>query len=75
MEANIQFAQPDAELLREIAAYVRHVAVYGALRSTKTYSLNPIDVGEPFPEGLITSLETRLKKLQSEYDVLVSPRS
>ena len=73
MEANIHFAQPDAELLREIAAYVRHVAVYDALRSTKTYDLNPIDVGEPFPEKLITSLETRLMKLQSEYDALVRP--
>lgn len=75
MEANIHLAEPDAELLREIAAYVRHVAVYSALRSTKTYDLNPIDVGEPFPEQLVASLETRLKKLQSEYEALVLPHT
>ena len=75
MESNIHFAQPDPELLHEIAAYVRHVAVYSALRSTQTYDLNPIDLGEPFPAGLISSLETRLNKLQSEYDALSHPRS
>lgn len=75
MEANIHLAQPDAELLRGISAYVRHVAVYSALRSTNTYNLNPIDVGEPFPKELIASLEARLKKLQSEYDALVLPNT
>lgn len=58
MAANIHFAQPDEELLHQIAAYVRYVAVYSALRSTKTYDLNPIDVGEPFPTELIASLES-----------------
>jgi hypothetical protein len=75
MEQNIHFARPDEQLLREISAYVRHVAVYSALRYTKTYSLNPIDVGEPFPEGLIARLESDLKTLQTEYDELVRVQS
>lgn len=52
IEANIQPALPDPELLKEIAAYVRHVAVCSALRSTNTYNLNPFAVGEPLPPRL-----------------------
>jgi DNA repair exonuclease SbcCD ATPase subunit len=73
IENNIHFAQPNDEFLEQIAAYVRHVAVYSALRTAGIYDINPIDVGEPFPDGLIRSLEIRLTRLQDEYDDLTRP--
>jgi len=75
MESNIHLAQPDPQLLHEISSYIRHVAVYSALRSTKTYELNPIDVGEPFPKDLMVTLEERLNKVQSEYEQLLRLQS
>lgn len=74
MESNIHYAKADEELLKHISAYVRHVAVYSALRSTKTYGVNPIDLGEPFPNDLIECLQTRLKQVQSEFDELTRLR-
>jgi hypothetical protein len=56
-----------------IGAYIRHVAVYKALRVAGTYNLNPIDVGQPLPHGFIPRIEMRLKQLQAEFDDLVRP--
>jgi hypothetical protein len=72
IESNIYLAGADEELAEGFAAYIRHVAVYRALRATNTYDLNPIDVGEPFPDGIIPAIEGRLKKLQSDYERLVN---
>ncbi len=74
IEANIYLAEADETLLKMITAYIRHVAVYKALRTTKTYSLNPIDVEEPLPQGFLSQIETRLKQLQTEFDELVRPQ-
>jgi hypothetical protein len=73
MESNIHLAQPDPKLLQMIGAYVRHVAVYKALRATNTYNLNPIDVGETLPEDLLAKFENQRTHLQAEYDALVKP--
>ena len=55
----------------EFAAYIRHVAVYRALRATNTFDLNPIDVGEPMPSDIIAAVEFRLKQIQAEYERVV----
>jgi hypothetical protein len=72
IENNIHLAQADPQLLADINAYIRHVAVYKTLRVAKIYDRNPIDVNEAFPQGLIGNIEKRLKELQAEYDELVS---
>jgi hypothetical protein len=74
MESNIHLAQADPELLQMIGDYVRHVAVYRALRATNTYDLNPIDVGEPLPKDLLAKFEDQKTRLQSEFDALVKPQ-
>jgi len=69
MEANIHFASTRGRGTPSRNRRIRQARwpFTNALRSTKTYDLNPIDVGEThFREKLITSLETRLMKLQSE---------
>lgn len=71
IESNIYLAGADERLVKTLASYIRHVAVYKALRATNTYNLNPIDVGEPMPDDIIVTIESRLKKIQSEYERLV----
>ncbi|MBC8031221.1 MAG: hypothetical protein H7Z16_13985 [Pyrinomonadaceae bacterium] len=75
VESSVYLAQADDALLVDLVAYIKHVAVYKALREAKDYDHNPIDLGEPFPENLVERIEQRLKLLQSEYDSLVQPKS
>jgi len=71
IESNIYLAGADEAMVEGLAAYIRHVAVYKALRATNTYHLNPIDVGEPMPVDIIVAIELRLKQIQSEYERLI----
>jgi hypothetical protein len=75
IENNVHLAQADENLLTEIVAYIRHVAVYRALREANDYTRNPIDLGEPFPEGLEQAIEMRLRTLQADHDRLLVPKS
>jgi hypothetical protein len=62
----------DKDLFAELLHYVRHVAVYQALRATPGLSdRNPTDLGEPFPDKLFPLVEGKLGKLQSEYQKLL----
>ena len=74
IEGNVYLAQADDKLLSDLVAYIKHVAVYKSLREAKNYDRNPIDLGVPFPTGLIKRIEGRLKSLQDEYDKLVHPK-
>lgn len=71
IESNIHLAGADEKLIERLAAYIRHVAVYRALRATGTYTLNPIDVGEPMPSDIIIAIESKLKQLQTEYERVI----
>jgi hypothetical protein len=51
IEKHFGLIADNPELADEIIRYVRHVAVYRALRSSNQHA-NPIDVGEPFPKEL-----------------------
>jgi hypothetical protein len=75
IEGNVYLAQADDELLSDLVAYIKHVAVYKSLREAKNYDRNPIDLGDPFPKYLIKRIEERLKLLQDEYDKLVEPKN
>src|ERR1051325_1224524 len=71
IESNVYLAEADDDLLADLVAYIKHVAVYKSLREANNYDLNPIDLGEPFPENLLGRIENRLRKLQADYDKLI----
>lgn len=71
IESNVHLVRPDEPFLDTLSAYIRHVAVYKALRATNTYSLNPIDVGEPMPDNIIPTVASQLKQIQAEYERLI----
>jgi hypothetical protein len=74
LESNVHLAQANEDLLMKFVSYIRHVAVYKALRDANDYTRNPIDVGEPFPENLVEDVEVKLRELQADYDKLLGPR-
>ena len=49
IESNIHLTGANEELLRQLLAYIRHVAVYNAMRSSGDYTHDPISLGEPWP--------------------------
>jgi hypothetical protein len=67
IEDNIHLAIPDENLLMDLIAYIKHVAVYQALRSSNDYSNNPIGLGHSFPKGLIPRIEEKTADLQKEF--------
>lgn len=69
IESKIHLVQ-DVELVTLLQQYIKHVAVYSALRAADS-NLNPIDLGEPFPEKLPQKLQRKTMALQSRYNNLV----
>ena len=69
----IHLANADPEFEDMLIRYVRHVDVYTSLRSASC-DLNPIDVGEEFPEGLSEAVRERLRTYQHEYELLLQDR-
>jgi len=67
IQTKFHLAQKDDKLEQSLLQYIRHVAVYRALRSAKQ-KLNPIDVNEPFPPDLFDQLTGRLLQVQREYE-------
>jgi hypothetical protein len=65
----------DPEFTALLLKYIRHVDVYESLRSAKLNDVDPIDVGESYPEGLSAAVAARLKAYQDEYDALLRDQS
>lgn len=62
----------DKDLFAELLRYVRHVAVFQAVRGTpELKGRDPRHFGEPFPETLFPLVERKLGKLQDEYQRLL----
>jgi len=68
IEKNIHLAEASPELLSDLVAYIKHVAVYKALRDSNNYSFNPLSLDAPFPPKLVERIEARISVLQPEYD-------
>ncbi|MEK6289687.1 MAG: hypothetical protein AABO57_28560 [Acidobacteriota bacterium] len=68
IEMNIHLAQPDEVLEKILLRFIRHVAIFEALREVGIKDVDPIALGEPWPTELFPAIEARLKKLQEEYD-------
>jgi hypothetical protein len=73
IQSNMHLANADDKMLEDISAYIRHVAVYKALRAAKILTKSPKSLDEPFPERLIATVATRLEKLQAEFEGLSLP--
>jgi hypothetical protein len=71
IRSSIHLANADGEFLELLAKYMRHVDAYTSLRSAGMMGVDPIDVGEPYPEGLSEAVEARLRKYQAEYEELL----
>jgi hypothetical protein len=72
IESKIHLVRADKLLFDQLLGYIRHIAVYKALRSANVYEVHPIHLGEPWPEELFGAIENRVKELQKEYDTLLS---
>jgi hypothetical protein len=72
IETKIHLAQPDRKFQDALMRYVRHVAVYKAMRNVGVNDRDPISLDEPWPEKLFEMVKSRTEKLQAEYDALVA---
>ena len=60
LEKHIHLANLDNKLESSIFEYVRHVAIYKALRSAGHEDVDPMHLGEKWPKNLFPLIETRL---------------
>lgn len=71
IQSRIHLAQASPELQKLLMDYVRHVAVYKAMRAAGDYDRFPIALGEEWPHKLFGIIESQTKKLQGEYETLL----
>jgi hypothetical protein len=71
IESNIYLAKADDELLEPLLKYLKHIAVYKAMRAAGCYDKDPIHLQEPWPRDFFPVIEERTKALQSQYDKLL----
>lgn len=72
--ANIHLAAPGSELMDELLKYLRHVAVYRALRASDNANIDPISVGEPWPSDLFPAIRKATLVKQQEFEALLYHR-
>lgn len=72
IESKFYLAELTPELEKDLLDYVRHVAVYLAMRTTAHYNDKvPVDLNEPWPSNLFPHFKARLDELQSEYNEML----
>ncbi|MEO0536738.1 MAG: hypothetical protein AAF215_23115 [Cyanobacteria bacterium P01_A01_bin.123] len=71
IQENIHLAQADKALEELLLQYVRHVAVYAAMRDAGCKDIDPITLGEPRPDKLFPVVAERTLRLQAEFDQLI----
>lgn len=71
IETKIYLIGANQLLFDQLLRYIRHIAIYKALRSADVYDTHPINLGEPWPDELFQCIENQAKQLQKEYDELV----
>ena len=75
IRSNIQFAASDKYLFDSLVAYVRHVTVYKALRSSGNKDIDPLDVGEPWPHELFGRVREATLAKQKDFDEMLKATS
>jgi hypothetical protein len=65
-------AELNPDLEKDLLHYVRHAAVYLAMRTTPRYDNDvPATLNEPYPKDLFQHFESQLKALQSDYNEML----
>lgn len=72
IQTKIHLSQADPELQRALMQYVRHVAVYKAMRASGDDDRFPIALGEVWPKELFGLIESKTRKLQDELDAMLA---
>lgn len=71
IQANIHLAAANPELVSALLKYVRHVAVYRAIRASGNTEVDPLDVGEPWPSDVFPAVEKATMERQRAFDSLL----
>lgn len=74
LESRLHLAQADAEFLNLSQRYIRHVALFQALR-TKGWREDPQHLGEPWPSDFFHKVETVTKARQHTYEALLQEQT
>jgi hypothetical protein len=72
MQSNIHLAESDGAAFEAMLRYIRHVAVYKAMREAGCHDRDPASVGEPWPEDLLPMIVKTTGVLQDRYLKLVA---
>lgn len=75
LETKMHLAECDDSAFQQMLLYIRHVAVYRALRSVGCNDVDPIALDEHWPKEFYPSIERTVIVLQSEYDKLIEHRA
>lgn len=71
IETKIHLARANEQLAAALSAYIRHIAIYRALRAADIYDTDPYHLGEPFPADFLKLVADEKDWLQQEYDKLL----
>lgn len=71
IQSNIHLMDGNSALFASLLQYVRHVAIYRALRSSGCEDKDPIDLGEPWPSDLLAAIREAANSVQRRYDSLL----
>lgn len=73
IQSKIHLAESDQQAFDAMLSYVRHVAVYRAMRAVGCNDRDPIHLGEPWPKEFLPVIEQTTYRLQQQYDALLQP--
>jgi len=68
IEEKFHLVQPDAELEHALLQFMRHQAVFKALRESGKHRIDPVRLGEPWPKDLFSLIELKARQLQKRFD-------
>lgn len=74
IEGNIHLARADQGLFDALLRYLRHVAVYKALRASGIRNVDPVALGEGWPKDLFVKIEEATLARQKEFDQMIRER-
>jgi hypothetical protein len=73
IQSKIHLAEDDGDAFNIMLKYVRHVAVYKAMRAAGCVDRDPVTLDEPWPVDFLPIIERTAGRLQEEYDALLAP--
>jgi hypothetical protein len=75
LQSNIHLAEGNTPAFNLMLKYIRHVAVYKAMRDANCYDKLPSELDEPYPSELLKAIRDTAHRLQKEYDSLIDAKT